>query len=234
VNLPTAELNGAIGEVAFSGLSRIQNDPARLRSYFLKGYALVLSMTLPITIFCAVFVDDIIGLLLGPKWKDVAVIFRLLTPTILIFGIINPFAWLQYSIGHQVRGLKIDLVIAPLVIAAYIIGLPYGPRGVAFAYSAAMTLWCVPHVLWCLHGTLISPRAVLVAAGRPLVAGAVAAAVALVAQFYLGESDAHFWKLLIGGGTIVAIYSWVLLFLMGQKTFYFGLYQELKSSFSVR
>ena len=234
VNLPTAELNGAIGEVAFSGLSRIQNDPARLRSYFLKGYALVLSMTLPITIFCAVFVDDIIGLLLGPKWKDVAVIFRLLTPTILIFGIINPFAWLQYSIGHQVRGLKIDLVIAPLVIAAYIIGLPYGPRGVAFAYSAAMTLWCVPHVLWCLHGTLISPRAVLVAAGRPLVAGTMAAAVALVAQLYLGESGGHFWKLLIGGGTIVAIYSWVLLFLMGQKTFYFGLYQELKSSFSVR
>ena len=94
VNLPTAELNAAIGEVAFSGLSRIKNDPARLRSYFLKGYTLVLSMTLPITIFCAVFVDDIIGLLLGPKWKDAAVIFRLLTPTILIFGIINPFAWL--------------------------------------------------------------------------------------------------------------------------------------------
>ena len=234
VNLPTSELNAAIGGVAFSGLSRIQNDPARLRSYFLKGYTLVLSMTLPITIFCAVFVDDIIGFLLGPKWKDVAVIFRLLTPTILIFGIINPFSWLLYSIGLQVRSLNTALVIAPLVITAYIIGLPYGPRGVAFAYSAAMILWCVPHVLWCLHGTLISPRAVLVAAGRPLVAGTVAVAVALVAQFYLGELDAHFWKLLIGGGTIVAIYSWVLLFLMGQKTFYFGLYQELKSSFPVR
>ena len=95
VNLPTSELNAAIGEVAFAGLSRIQNDPARLRSYFLKGYTLVLSMTLPITIFCAVFVDDIIGLLLGPKWTEVAVIFRLLTPTILIFGIIDPFAWLM-------------------------------------------------------------------------------------------------------------------------------------------
>jgi PST family polysaccharide transporter len=232
VNLPTAELHAAIGEVAFAGLSRIQNDPARLRSYFLKGYTLVLSMTLPITIFCAVFVDDIVGLLLGPKWKDVAVIFRLLTPTILIFGIINPFAWLLYSIGLQMRGLKIDLVIAPLVIAAYIIGLPYGPRGVAFAYSAAMMLWCVPHILWCLHGTMISPRAVLVAAGRPLVAGAAAVAVALVAQYYLGESDARFWKLLIGGGIIVGIYSWVLLFVMGQKTFYFSLFQELRSAHS--
>jgi PST family polysaccharide transporter len=234
VNLPTAELNGAVGDIAFSGLSRIQNDPARLRSYFLKGYTLVLSISLPITIFCAVFVDDIIGLLLGPKWKDVAVIFRLLTPTILVFGIINPFAWLLYSTGLQVRGLKIDLMLAPVVVAAYFIGLPYGPRGVAFAYSAAMILWCVPHVLWCLHGTPISPRDVLATAGRPLVAGTAAAAVALVAQFYLGESDAHFWKLLIGGGTVVAIYSWVLLFPMGQKTFYLRLYRELKSSFAVR
>ena len=72
--------------------------------------------------------------------------------------------------------------------------------------SAAMILWCVPHVLWCLHGTLISPRAVLVAAGRPLVAGTVAAAVTMVAGLYLGKSGADFWKLLIGGGTLRHLY----------------------------
>ncbi|RXH39631.1 lipopolysaccharide biosynthesis protein [Bradyrhizobium zhanjiangense] len=234
VNLPTAELNAAIGGVAFAGLSRIQNEPARLRNYFLKGYTLVLSVTLPTTIFCAVFVDDIVGLLLGPKWTEVAVIFRFLTPTILIFGIINPMAWLLYSVGLQMRSLKIALVIAPLVIAAYIIGLPYGPRGVAFAYSAAMTLWLVPHIIWCLHGTQISPRDLLVAAGRPLVAAIVAAAVALAVQYYLDELNSHFWRLLIGGGVISAVYSGVLLFLMGQKTFYFSLFHELKGGYSMR
>ena len=125
------------------------------------------------------FADDIILVVLGPKWKDAAVIFRLLTPTILIFGIINPMAWLLYSIGLQVRSLKIALVIAPLVITAYILGLPYGPSGVAFAYSAAMTLWVVPHIVWCLHGTMISPWDLFLAAGRPFLAGIVAAAVHL-------------------------------------------------------
>ncbi|MCK1597310.1 lipopolysaccharide biosynthesis protein [Bradyrhizobium sp. 164] len=234
VNLPTSELNAAIGGVAFSGLSRLQNDPSRLKSYFLKGYSLVLSMTLPITVFCAVFVDDIVGVVLGPKWEDVAVIFRLLTPTILIFGIINPLAWLLYSAGLQARSLKVALVIAPLVITAYLIGLPYGPTGVAFAYSAAMILWLIPHVLWCLHGTLISPRDLLLAAGRPLVAGAAAAAVALGVQVCVGKSDSHFWRLLIGGGVIAAIYPCVLLFLMGQKTFYFGLFKELQISLSMK
>ena len=129
INIPTENLNSAIGGVAFSALSRLQNDPVRLRSYFLKGYSLVISMTLPTTIFCALFADDIVLVVLGPKWTEAAVIFRLLTPTILIFGIINPMGWLLFSIGLQVRSLKIALVIAPLVITAYVIGLPFGPSG---------------------------------------------------------------------------------------------------------
>ena len=47
-------------------------------------------MTLPITITCALFANDLILVFLGPKWKDAAVIFRLLAPTILIFALINP------------------------------------------------------------------------------------------------------------------------------------------------
>jgi Polysaccharide biosynthesis protein len=48
VNIPTANLNCAVREVAFSALSRLQDDPIRFRSYFLKGFSLVLGLTLPI------------------------------------------------------------------------------------------------------------------------------------------------------------------------------------------
>ena len=149
INVPTSNLHSAVGGVAFSALSRLQDDPVRLRSYFLKGYSLVISMTVPISVFGALFADDIVLVVLGPKWADAAAIFRLLTPTILVFGIINPTGWLIQSVGLQGRSLRIAFVIAPLVIAAYLIGLPYGPNGVAFAFSAAMTLWLVPHVFWC-------------------------------------------------------------------------------------
>jgi len=40
-NIPTESLNSSIGGVAFSALSRVQDDPHRLRSYFLKGYSVV-------------------------------------------------------------------------------------------------------------------------------------------------------------------------------------------------
>ena len=43
------------------------------------------------------------------------------------------------------------------------LGLPYGPKGVAFAYSAVMLAWLVPLVIWALHGTMIAPRDILLA-----------------------------------------------------------------------
>src|SRR5271157_5606949 len=49
IRIPIDNLNGAVGEVAFAALSRIQNDPDRLKRYFLKGYSLVLAVTMPIT-----------------------------------------------------------------------------------------------------------------------------------------------------------------------------------------
>ena len=156
INIPTENLNSSVSGVAFSALSRIQNDPEPSKKILPEGVLSAFGDDPAYYLACAVFADDIILVFLGPKWKDAVPIFRLLAPTIVIFALINPFAWLLFSIGLVGRSLKIALVIAPLVIVAYLIGLPYGPRGVAFAYSAAMALWVIPHIAWCIHGTSIS------------------------------------------------------------------------------
>ena len=135
-NIPTDNLNSAAAEVAFSALSRLQNDSNRLRTYFLKGYSLVLAMTVPITIACAFFSDDVIYVLLGAKWMAASPIFRLLAPAILVFAVVNPLGWLLPSIGLVGRGLKMACVLAPMMMAGVLIGLHYGPNGVAFGYSS--------------------------------------------------------------------------------------------------
>lgn len=229
INIPTAQLNSAIGGVAFSALSRLQHDPVQFRNYFLKGYSLVIAMTAPITLFSAAFSDDIILVVLGPKWTEAAVIFRLLTPTVLIFGIINPTAWLLLAMGLQKRSLAIALVIAPLCVTAYLIGLPYGPSGVALAYSTAMTLWLAPHILWCLKGTMISVRDFLLAMWPPIGSAIVAAALAFAAQFYFAQWQSPFSRLLFGACVMAAVYAGMLLFVMGRKSFYLGLLAQLRS-----
>src|ERR1022692_2794566 len=121
VNIPTDNLNFAAGEVAFSALSRLQDDPIRLKRYFLTGYSVVLALTLPMTIACALFADDVILVVLGPKWSAAVPLFRLLAPTILVFAIVNPLFWLLSSLGLVERSLKMGLVIAPLMILSYVV-----------------------------------------------------------------------------------------------------------------
>lgn len=223
INLPTSALNDTVGGVAFSALSRLQGDPDRLKSYFLKGYALVMSMTLPITAFCALYADNLILVLLGPKWNDAAVLFRLMTPTVLIFGMINPLGWLLISSGLQVRSLKVALVIAPLAITAYVIGLPFGPKGVAIAFSTAMTLWLVPHIMWCVHGTTISLRDLLRAISIPFLSSVAAAGLSGVVRLSLQYRVSALAMLVVGGGVMCASYLYMLLFVFKQQSFYFGL-----------
>jgi O-antigen/teichoic acid export membrane protein len=233
VNIPTENLNSAAGVVAFAALSRLQNDPNRLKSYFLKAYSLVLALTVPITIVFALFADDLIFVLLGPKWKDAAPIFRLLAPTTLIFAMINPLWWLHYSIGMVGRSLKVASVISALVVVGYLIGLPYGPKGVAFAYSAVLSLWAIPHLAWCVRGTMISLKDILMAVSRPLFSSVVAGALAFCVQYSYGPSLSPLSRLLLGGLIVMGAYLVMLFYVMGQKQFYVDLLQALRQRSSV-
>lgn len=223
ITIPNDNLNSAVGEVAFAALSRVRHDPPRFRSYFLKGYSLVLGMTIPITIAVAIFAPDLIAVLLGPKWKGAAQIFRLLSPTILIFALINPIGWLIFSLGMVGRSLKVACVMAPVVISGYIIGLPYGPKGVAIAYSTAMTLWVVPHIAWGLHGTVVSLHDIAVAASRPLASGLAAATLAFGVQMLVGQSWHPLPRLILGGSILLIVYVGTLFYVMGQKSIYVNL-----------
>jgi PST family polysaccharide transporter len=228
INIPTDNLNSAAGEVAFSALSRLQDDPCRLKSYFLKGYSVILALTLPITLACALFADDMIRVLLGPKWAAAAPIFRLLAPTILVFAIINPLFWLLSSLGLVGRSLKMGLVIAPLMIASYVIALPYGPQGVAFAYSAVMMLWVLPVIAWSVHETVISFRDILLAVSRPLASSVVAGGVAFGARAVYGHSFSPFSRLALESAILLVTFVAMLLFVTGQKALYLDLFRGLK------
>ena len=228
INIPTENLNSAISSVAFPALSRLQDDPDRFKNYFLKGYSLVLALTLPITIACALFADELILVVLGPKWKDVVSIFRLLTPTVLAFALLNPFSWQLLAMGQVRRLLKMALVIAPVVIAGYVVGLRYGPSGVALGYSVTLTLLIVPMIAWAKHGTLISSWDVLQAVSRPFLSAIVAAGIAFGVQFLYGRSLSPVLRLSVGVGVMLSSYLWMLLYVMGQKAIYLDLFRGLR------
>jgi PST family polysaccharide transporter len=226
INLPTESLHWTIGSVAFPALSRVQDDPARLRNYFLKGYSLFLSLVLPITMGCALFADDIILVLLGPNWREAAGIFRLLAPTILAFAFANPFYWLMLASGRAGRSLRIALVMTPVLILSYALGLNHGPQGVAVGFSTTMLLATVPVLLWAKHGTLITMRDILRAVTPSSMSIAIGAAVTLAVRPMVDPVDPAFVRLVVESTILFSVYLFSLFFIMKQKSVYMGLLRE--------
>lgn len=230
IRIPTDSLNSAVGEVAFAALSRIQHDRQRVKRYFLKCYSAVIALTLPLTIACALFADELVHVVLGPKWNSAVDIFRILAPTILVFGVGNPLGWLLNALGRVDRLLKIGLVSAPLMIAGYVIGLPYGAVGVAAAYSVVMVLKVVPMSAWALRGTGISLLDLLREITRPLASSLAAAALAFGVDLIYGPMLSPFARLAAETTVFGATYLALLLFVAGQKSFYLDLFRALKAA----
>ena len=124
----------------------------------------MLALTLPLTIGCEFFARDVVRVLLGAKWMEALPVFRWLAPPILVFAIANT------SSGHVERLMKMSLVIAPILLLGYVIGVPYGPIGVAYAYSTVMVVWLFPLIAWAMRGTEISFAVVLRTIWPPLTA----------------------------------------------------------------
>lgn len=220
VNIPTDNLNSAAGGVVFAALSRLQDDPSRLRSFFLKGYSLVLSLTIPIALMSAAFGDDIIHVFLGPKWQNAIPIFRILSLATMAFAMISPLNWVLASCGLVGRGLRMALVMAPVLVAGYFIGLPWGPRGVAIAYSSVMMLAVVPLIAWACMGTPVLLRDLLLSIGRPLASGIAATSLAFGMRLLWGSLLPPIPRLALSVIIALGVYLWLLFYVMKQKQLY--------------
>ncbi len=226
INLPTENLNQTIGLVAFPALSRVQNDPARLKAYFLKGYNLFLSLVVPITMACALFADDIILILLGPNWREAAGIFRVLAPAILALGLLNPFSHLILAAGRASRYLGIACVLTLLLTLSYTFSLKHGPQGVAIGFSLTMMLATAPVILWAIHETPLTMRDIVGAAAPSFTSLLIAAAASLAAHPILTRVEPLLVRLLTEVTLLFGIYLFALFFILKQRAIYIELLRE--------
>jgi hypothetical protein len=126
------------------------------------------------------------------------------------------------------------LVIAPLMILAYGIGLREGPKGVAFAYSVVMLLWLVPVAAWSVYGTVVSFWDVVLTVSRPLASSIVAGALAFGLRLAYGQLFSPASRLLLETMVLIVVYLGMLLFATGQKTLFLDLFNGLKRASSTK
>ena len=79
--------------------------------------------------------------------------------------------------GRTDRYLRCVVASSVVIMAAFVIGLPWGAIGVACAYSAARVALCIPQALYAFHGTPLTLGDLGSALWRPAAASVLAAVV---------------------------------------------------------
>ena len=145
LNRPLDQFLFPITSVFVPALSRLQTQPERYRRTFLQVYesialvsflstGLVLALSRPLTL-----------VVLGPRWEKAAIIFGAFTVAAMSFPLARASTWLFISQGRGGRDwLFVNFLGAGLTIASFVAGLPFGPAGLAIAYSAVTLLIVLP------------------------------------------------------------------------------------------
>ena len=138
--LPVRQLGAPARSVAVPAFSRVQADPERIARFYLRTVNVIMWVSAPLFGYLFVAAEPVIAITLGKRWHEAAPVFQLLAILALGQLLMDATGWLLVSRGKSLRLLQMTLILAPIMIAGYAIGLPFGIRGVALCSSIVFVL----------------------------------------------------------------------------------------------
>lgn len=196
VFLPLDQLVVSTNLLAVPTLSRLRGDPTRFRAYYLKALSLVTHFSMPASMFLIVMSEEIIALILGDKWQAATPIFRILSIVSLAIPIGESHKWVNVALGRGHKMLRISAFISVAFVSAMLIGMQWGPVGIAGSITISYWLVLLPILAYALHGSPVDFPSMLRTLIRPFLT-AISVGLALLAyKIYLIDSLA-LWQILI-------------------------------------
>jgi len=197
--LPITSLRAPINAIAFPVLSRLQHNPPEFRRYYCRIASFLAFLSMPLMAFLVINAENVVTISLGSSWIAVAPIFALLGIT----GFIQPVASLRglvlLSLGQTRRYLAWGIVNAVVVSIAFVIGVQWGPTGVALAYAIANYLVLYPSLVYFFSETPLKPLDFFSSIASPFVATLTAAVGAFFATMYWVVSTSPWMRLSVSG-----------------------------------
>jgi polysaccharide transporter, PST family len=212
--LPVQQITWPLGHVMVPALSRLRNDPVRLKRWYLKLLRLVTFAAFPPFLSLVVCADDVIRVVAGPQWGKAADILRLLAPVGAVLTAYSTCDWLLRARGLADRSFWLTVISTAVCLLGYIVGLPWGAIGVASGLAAAHLIMVLPGFIYATKGTTIrltdSVRAVLPCAALAI----LAVGAAWVIKSHVAGDWHPIVRLLATGATIAVIMAcgWFVLY----------------------
>ena len=145
---PLQQFMAPIIAVVVPALSRVQGQPDRYRRTFLQVFEAVALMSFLLTGLLLPLAHPLTLVVLGPKWEAAAVIFAALTFAAMTYPLTSASTWLFASQGRGKDWVLASSIVSSVTLCSFLVGLPFGPVGVAISYSASRILTEVPFVYY--------------------------------------------------------------------------------------
>jgi O-antigen/teichoic acid export membrane protein len=142
--LSAGQLTAPLDNVALAALSRLNHDPARFRRYLANSIGIIAFVGLAVSADLTLVGRDVVRLLLGPQWSESGRIFQLFGPGIGVMLLCSTVGWIHLSIGKPGRWLRWTIVEFAITASMFVLALPWGPKGVAAAWSVSYWVLVVP------------------------------------------------------------------------------------------
>jgi O-antigen/teichoic acid export membrane protein len=138
--LPLRQINTPVFAVALPAFSRIHDDHERFARYYLRTMNLIMWISAPLIGFLFIAAEPVINVVLGPQWREAAVVFQFLSIGALTQPLYNSTGLVFVSRGHANRLFKLAVYIFPVIVGSFLVGLPFGIKGVALCYSVVLLI----------------------------------------------------------------------------------------------
>ncbi len=186
IRLPEQHVSQLLKRVLFPAFSRIQHQPERLASHYVRLVGYVALVTFPFSAGVALVFPDFVALCLGPRWVETVPLVRVLALAGALFSVGGTIGIASWALGRPDVDLRLAWLRLVGMGALLVPGARHGALGVAVA-TAAYTLLTFPVYLWVVHRLLgVGPARMLRTLWPALYATAVMAAVVAAVLAALG------------------------------------------------
>jgi O-antigen/teichoic acid export membrane protein len=132
---PLEQVLTPIASVMDPVLARLQSDPERYRRTFLRTLDALALIVFPFSAICFALSRPFVLLVLGAKWKEVVPLFSAFALVAISSPLSAVASWLYQSQGRGQDQLRSHTAAGLITIAAYVIGLAWGPYGVILSLA---------------------------------------------------------------------------------------------------
>lgn len=134
-HLPMRLITNRINSVLLPAYSTAKADKAAISKIHQQVIELSILFYLPLFCFIFLYSEYLIELLLPASWQDLAWYFPVLCFGGILHALINLNESIFLSFGRSDLQLKYGLLTRGIIIISYLLGMQYGVKGIALAYS---------------------------------------------------------------------------------------------------